>query len=106
MPCEQTPQQPTPGTSGTQWSEDLSHEPSQHNEPPLPGPSPPSKPPEDFPTCDPEPAVAPKQSTEDPLDPPSLTPPPFPCVTPPSTPTPVPSSPHSHNDACQEFANL
>ncbi|MBW0472696.1 hypothetical protein O181_012411 [Austropuccinia psidii MF-1] len=28
------------------------------------------------------------------------------CWIPPSTPTPVPSSPHSHNDACQEFTNL
>ncbi|MBW0487170.1 hypothetical protein O181_026885 [Austropuccinia psidii MF-1] len=47
MPCEQTLQQPTPGPSGTQWLEDLSREPSQHNEPPIPGPSPSSKPPED-----------------------------------------------------------
>ncbi|MBW0571787.1 hypothetical protein O181_111502 [Austropuccinia psidii MF-1] len=37
MPCEQTPRQPTPGRSSTQWSEDLSCEPSQHNEPPIPG---------------------------------------------------------------------
>ncbi|MBW0478745.1 hypothetical protein O181_018460 [Austropuccinia psidii MF-1] len=33
-----TPPQPTPGPSSTQWSEDLFHEPSQHNEPPFPGP--------------------------------------------------------------------
>ncbi|MBW0473307.1 hypothetical protein O181_013022 [Austropuccinia psidii MF-1] len=37
MPREQTPWEPTPGPSGTQWSEDLSREPSQHNEPPIPG---------------------------------------------------------------------
>ncbi|MBW0558680.1 hypothetical protein O181_098395 [Austropuccinia psidii MF-1] len=67
MPCEQTPRQPTPGLSATRWLEDLSREPSQHNEPPIPGPSPPSKPPEDVPTCEPEPEVAPKQSTEDPF---------------------------------------
>ncbi|MBW0523953.1 hypothetical protein O181_063668 [Austropuccinia psidii MF-1] len=50
MPCKQTPWQPTPGPSGTRWSEDLSHEPSQHNVPPIPGPSPSSKPPGDVPT--------------------------------------------------------
>ncbi|MBW0475365.1 hypothetical protein O181_015080 [Austropuccinia psidii MF-1] len=63
MPHKQTPQKPTPGPSGTQWLEDLfggkqkaipvliltleSSEltltlfvkPSQHNGPPIPGPS-------------------------------------------------------------------
>ncbi|MBW0506237.1 hypothetical protein O181_045952 [Austropuccinia psidii MF-1] len=53
MPCKQTPQQHTPGPSGTQWFEDLSHEPSQHNEPPIPGPSPSSEPPEDILTSHP-----------------------------------------------------
>ncbi|MBW0511021.1 hypothetical protein O181_050736 [Austropuccinia psidii MF-1] len=67
MPREQTPRQPTPGPSGTQWSEDLSHKPSQYDEPPIPGPSPSSKPPEDILTSEPEPEVAPTQSTEDPF---------------------------------------
>ncbi|MBW0526838.1 hypothetical protein O181_066553 [Austropuccinia psidii MF-1] len=65
LPCEQTPQQPTPGLSGTRWLEDLSCETSQHNEPPIPGPSPTSEPPEDIPTFEPEPEVAPTQSTEE-----------------------------------------
>ncbi|MBW0463318.1 hypothetical protein O181_003033 [Austropuccinia psidii MF-1] len=39
MPCEQTLWQSTPGLSGTQWSEDLFREPSQPDEPPIPGPS-------------------------------------------------------------------
>ncbi|MBW0507205.1 hypothetical protein O181_046920 [Austropuccinia psidii MF-1] len=77
-----------------------------------------------FPTCEPEPEVAPTQSTEEPFAHPatpcsviiiddmpvrSLTPPPSPSVTSPSTPTPEnpnASSPHSHNDACQEFTNF
>ncbi|MBW0566042.1 hypothetical protein O181_105757 [Austropuccinia psidii MF-1] len=81
LPCEQTPQQPTPGPSSTQWSEDLFRskqpkvhlistfdsseltlppfvEPSQTNEPPIPGSSPSSKPHEDLLTRDPEPEVA------------------------------------------------
>ncbi|MBW0560291.1 hypothetical protein O181_100006 [Austropuccinia psidii MF-1] len=89
MPCKQTPRQPTPGLTGTQWSEDLFHgmqphfpfliltfssseltlppfvEPSQHNEPPIPGLSKPSEPHEDFSTCGPEPDVAPMQSMEE-----------------------------------------
>ncbi|MBW0536453.1 hypothetical protein O181_076168 [Austropuccinia psidii MF-1] len=52
---------------GTQWSEELFREPSQTKEPPIPGPSPSSKPPEDIPTCKPEPEVAPMQSTEEPF---------------------------------------
>ncbi|MBW0513789.1 hypothetical protein O181_053504 [Austropuccinia psidii MF-1] len=106
---------------GTQWVEDLSCEPSQHNEPPIPGPSSSAEPPEDILTREPEPEVAPTQATEDPFAHPttprsviiidnmpigSPTPPPSPPVTPPFSPTPVPSSPHSHDDACQEFTNF
>ncbi|MBW0528434.1 hypothetical protein O181_068149 [Austropuccinia psidii MF-1] len=108
MPREQTLRQPTPGLSGTRWSEDLSHEPSQHNEPPIPSPSPSSKPPEDVPTHEPEPEVPPTQSTEEPFAHPA-TPRSFPPTAPknPTSSSPlVPSSPHSHNDACQEFTNL
>ncbi|MBW0563145.1 hypothetical protein O181_102860 [Austropuccinia psidii MF-1] len=67
MPCEKTLWQPTPGPSGTQWLEDVSCKPSKHNEPPIPGLSPYSEPPEDVATCEPEPEVAPKPSTEDPF---------------------------------------
>ncbi|MBW0528785.1 hypothetical protein O181_068500, partial [Austropuccinia psidii MF-1] len=67
LPGEQTPQKPTPGPSGTRWSEVLFHEPSQTKESPIPGPSPSSQPPEDVPTCQPEPEVAPMQSTEEPF---------------------------------------
>ncbi|MBW0489701.1 hypothetical protein O181_029416 [Austropuccinia psidii MF-1] len=91
MPCEQTLRQPTPGPSGTQWSEDLYRskhptfpfliltfasssltlppfvEPSQHNEPPTPGRSPTAEPPEDVSTGEPELEVAPTQSTEEPF---------------------------------------
>ncbi|MBW0538570.1 hypothetical protein O181_078285 [Austropuccinia psidii MF-1] len=65
MPCEQTLLQPTPGPSGTQCLKDLFHEPSQHNEPPIPGLSPSSKPPGEDPTHEPEPEVAPTQSMEE-----------------------------------------
>ncbi|MBW0579137.1 hypothetical protein O181_118852, partial [Austropuccinia psidii MF-1] len=41
--------------------------PSQHHEPPIPGPSPSYKPPEDVPTHEPEPEVAPTQSMEEPF---------------------------------------
>ncbi|MBW0545759.1 hypothetical protein O181_085474 [Austropuccinia psidii MF-1] len=61
LPHEQALRQPTPGPSGTQWSEDL------FCEPPIPGPSPASQPPEDNTTRDPEPEVAPTQSTEEPF---------------------------------------
>ncbi|MBW0506907.1 hypothetical protein O181_046622, partial [Austropuccinia psidii MF-1] len=44
---KQTPRQPTPGLSGTRWSEELFREPSGTKEPPIPGPSPSSQPPED-----------------------------------------------------------
>ncbi|MBW0487844.1 hypothetical protein O181_027559 [Austropuccinia psidii MF-1] len=90
LPCKKTPRQPTPGPSGTQWSEDFFRhkqpefhlistfdsseltfppfvEPSQMDEPPIPGPSPSSKPHEDVPTCEPEPEVAPTQSMEEPF---------------------------------------
>ncbi|MBW0576680.1 hypothetical protein O181_116395, partial [Austropuccinia psidii MF-1] len=67
MPCEQTLRQPTAGLSGTQWSGDLSCEPSQHNYPPISGPSPSSEPPEDVPTHEPEPEVALMQSMEEPF---------------------------------------
>ncbi|MBW0519170.1 hypothetical protein O181_058885 [Austropuccinia psidii MF-1] len=89
--CKKTPQQLTPCPSGTQWLEDLLYvkkppfpfliltfasseltlppfvEPSQHNEPPIPGPIQPSEPHEDALTCGPEPEVAPMQSMEEPL---------------------------------------
>ncbi|MBW0519730.1 hypothetical protein O181_059445 [Austropuccinia psidii MF-1] len=67
MPRKRTGRQPTPGLSGTRWSEDLSHEPSQHKEPPIPGPSPSSEPPEDILTREPEPEVALTQSMEEPF---------------------------------------
>ncbi|MBW0504172.1 hypothetical protein O181_043887 [Austropuccinia psidii MF-1] len=108
LPCKQTPRQPTPGPSGTQWSEELFREPSQTKEPPIPAPSPSSEPPEDIPTCEPEPEVALTQSTEEafarPATPRSIIiiddmpigpPLPLPLLFPPSTPTPVPSQcPH------------
>ncbi|MBW0517870.1 hypothetical protein O181_057585 [Austropuccinia psidii MF-1] len=93
MPCEQTLWQPTP-------------EPSQNHEPPIPGPSPSSKPCEDVETRDPEPEVAPTHSMEEPCACPTATrlviiiddtpfafPPPFsPSPSPPpATPTLVPS---------------
>ncbi|MBW0551617.1 hypothetical protein O181_091332 [Austropuccinia psidii MF-1] len=66
LPREQTIRKPTPGPSGTRWSEELFREPSRTKEPPIPGPSPSSQPPEDDTTCEPEPEVAPTQSTEEP----------------------------------------
>ncbi|MBW0500896.1 hypothetical protein O181_040611 [Austropuccinia psidii MF-1] len=53
--------------SGIRWSEDLFHECSQHNEPPIPGPSQPSQPHEDASTHEPEPEGAPMQSMEEPF---------------------------------------
>ncbi|MBW0546587.1 hypothetical protein O181_086302 [Austropuccinia psidii MF-1] len=97
----QTLRQPTPGPSGTQWSEDLFRKLSQHDEPPIPGPSPSSKPPEDILTREPEPEVAPTQSMEELFacpaaprliiitdDTPIGSPPPIP-----PSPTPPPSTP-------------
>ncbi|MBW0486556.1 hypothetical protein O181_026271 [Austropuccinia psidii MF-1] len=86
MPCKETLWQLTLGPSGTQWLEDLFHgkkkdiplliltlppflEPSQYNEPPIPGQSQSSKSQvpshEDALACEPEPEVAPMQSMED-----------------------------------------
>ncbi|MBW0494716.1 hypothetical protein O181_034431 [Austropuccinia psidii MF-1] len=133
--AKRTPRKPTPGPSGTQWSKDLFQQLSQRDEPPIPGPSPSSKPPEDIATHEPEPEVAPTQSMEQLFGPPatprsiiiientpvrSPTPPPSTPVPPPSTETLVPSpdlppisaknpttsSSHSYNDARQEFTNL
>ncbi|MBW0518597.1 hypothetical protein O181_058312 [Austropuccinia psidii MF-1] len=112
LPCEKTLQKPTQGPSVTQWSEDSCRgnkktipllfstfdsseltlppfvEPSQPNEPPIPGLSQPSEPHEDTLTHEPEPEVAPTQSTEEPFDP------------------PIASSPHSHSEAWQVFTDL
>ncbi|MBW0530963.1 hypothetical protein O181_070678 [Austropuccinia psidii MF-1] len=88
------------------WPKDLSRKPSQHDEPPIHGPSPSSKPPEDVATREAEQELAPTQSMEEPFAcsatprfviiiddtpvgcPPPISPSPTP---PPSTPTPVPS---------------
>ncbi|MBW0467067.1 hypothetical protein O181_006782 [Austropuccinia psidii MF-1] len=91
IPCEKTLWQPTPGQGGTQWLEDLFRgkqppfpflilafasneltlppcvEPSQHDEPPIPGPSQLSEPHENASTCEPEPEVALTQSMEEPF---------------------------------------
>ncbi|MBW0470998.1 hypothetical protein O181_010713 [Austropuccinia psidii MF-1] len=76
LPCEKAPRRPTSGMSGAKWSDDLLHskqpkshliatfnsseltippfvEPSQTNEPPIPGPSPSSKPYEEVTTHEP-----------------------------------------------------
>ncbi|MBW0469213.1 hypothetical protein O181_008928 [Austropuccinia psidii MF-1] len=119
MPHKQTPRKTTPGTSGTQWSEDLFRELSQHNEPPNPGLSPFYEPPEDVATCEPEPEVASTQSMEELFDCPAT-----PCLVliidntpfrsltlPPSTPTPVPvpdlppiaaENPNASSPRCQD----
>ncbi|MBW0461961.1 hypothetical protein O181_001676 [Austropuccinia psidii MF-1] len=125
--CKQTPRQRTPGLSGTQRLEDLFCEPSEHNEPPITGPSQspktPLQPHDDALTCGPEPEVAPMQSTEEPFAHPTT-----PCSitiidnTPVGSPLhsnlssfpkepnsllpPVSSSSHSHNEAQQEFTDL
>ncbi|MBW0557392.1 hypothetical protein O181_097107 [Austropuccinia psidii MF-1] len=80
------------------------NEPSQTIEPPIPGPSPSSKPHEDVPTHEPEPEVALTPSMEEPFDSPSLHS--YPSSFPSAPKTPVPSPPHSHNEACQEFTEL
>ncbi|MBW0523569.1 hypothetical protein O181_063284 [Austropuccinia psidii MF-1] len=110
MPCKQTPQKPAPGPSGPQCELTFPPfvEPSQHNEPPIPGPSQASEPHED-------------PLTPNPATPASITiidnmPVGCPCSFPrdpfhflpehnhllPS----APSSPQSHNDAWQEFMDL
>ncbi|MBW0513256.1 hypothetical protein O181_052971 [Austropuccinia psidii MF-1] len=127
IPCEQASWQPTPGPSGTQWLEDLSCEPSQHNEPPIPGLSPSSEPPEDVLTHEPETEVAPTQCTKEPFGKSPLL---FLYsyqlfLTPPLTISslsrysplcnhhqryahriPPGVTPHSHDDTCQEFTDL
>ncbi|MBW0576710.1 hypothetical protein O181_116425 [Austropuccinia psidii MF-1] len=65
-------------------------EPSQRNEPPIAGPSQASESHEDALTREPEPEVAPTRSKEEA----------FACI---ATPA---SSPHSHNEARQEFTDL
>ncbi|MBW0557630.1 hypothetical protein O181_097345 [Austropuccinia psidii MF-1] len=134
LPHKQTPRQPTPGPSGTPWSEDLFRckqpkfhlistldssvltvppfvEPSQTEEPPIPGPSPYSKPHEDILTCEPEPEVIPTQSMEEPFGKSQLhfdhlqLVPLHPTPSSPSTICPL-DPPHSHNDACQQFTDL
>ncbi|MBW0534049.1 hypothetical protein O181_073764 [Austropuccinia psidii MF-1] len=101
LPHEQTPRQPTPGLGGTQWAEELFCKPSQTKQPPIPGPSPSSQPPEDVTTLEPEPEVAPMQSTEEPFEIPASAP-----------ENPNASSPWCkapliyHDDTRQEFTNL
>ncbi|MBW0479165.1 hypothetical protein O181_018880 [Austropuccinia psidii MF-1] len=85
---------------------------SVNNEPPILGPSQPSKPQQGALTCEPEPEVAPTQSMEEPFGCRSG----YPCLHNnhrqytrwllPRRSLPVPSSPHSHDDACQEFTGL
>ncbi|MBW0482954.1 hypothetical protein O181_022669 [Austropuccinia psidii MF-1] len=95
------------------------NEPSHTKEPPIPGPSPSSQPPEDDTTREPEPEVAPTQSTEEPFALPET---PrsiiiidnMPVGSPPLLPQlahlpilfPVKSPSHSHNHTRQEFTNL
>ncbi|MBW0474730.1 hypothetical protein O181_014445 [Austropuccinia psidii MF-1] len=136
MPCEQTPRQPTPGSSGTQRLQDLFRETFQQNEPPIQGPSQASDSQllshENSFTGETEFEVAPTQSSEEPFGKYfvffvffcyQLT------LTPPFTvislsfhsplfhhhrqyahenpPSPlVPSSPHSNNEALQKLINL
>ncbi|MBW0467338.1 hypothetical protein O181_007053 [Austropuccinia psidii MF-1] len=133
MPCKQTPWQLTPGPSGTCWLVDLFPEPPQYNEPPIPAPSPSSKPHEDLSDCEPEPKVAPRHLLEEtfgysshysclviitdhtpvgssPIPNPSPPVPSFSTPTlenPPISPKdPTAPSPHSHNEAGQEFTDL
>ncbi|MBW0490043.1 hypothetical protein O181_029758 [Austropuccinia psidii MF-1] len=86
-------------------------EPSQHHEPPIPGPSQPSEPHEDTSTCEPEPEVAPTQSMEENFVTPAsaIIIDNMPVASPllPSAPkSPNASSPHSHDKACQEHNDL
>ncbi|MBW0497195.1 hypothetical protein O181_036910 [Austropuccinia psidii MF-1] len=97
LPCEKPLRQPTPGLK-----------PSQPNEPPIPGPGPSSKPHKEILAFEPEPEVALMQSMEETFAHPA-TPPSIPCISP-KNPTasypPVSSSPHSHDEACQEYTDL
>ncbi|MBW0497535.1 hypothetical protein O181_037250 [Austropuccinia psidii MF-1] len=104
-------------THGIQMSKKLAPspflEPSQHYEPPIPRPSQSSKSQvtshEDGLTHEPEPEVAPMQSTEEPFAHPAT-----PCSviiinnTPIGSPLEIPTafSPHSHDEAWQEFTDL
>ncbi|MBW0527463.1 hypothetical protein O181_067178 [Austropuccinia psidii MF-1] len=82
------------------------------DEPSIPGLSPSSEPHEDVPTREPEPEVAPTQSMEEPFGSPARPTPPHSIITidnmPIRSPPPslVPRSPHSHDDARQEFTDL
>ncbi|MBW0569006.1 hypothetical protein O181_108721 [Austropuccinia psidii MF-1] len=73
MPWEQSLLQATPGLSGSQWLEELFPKPSQHDEPPIPGPSQPSEPHEYPLTGEPELELDPMQSMEEPFDCPAKT---------------------------------
>ncbi|MBW0550517.1 hypothetical protein O181_090232 [Austropuccinia psidii MF-1] len=94
-------------------SEDLFWEPSQHNEPPIPGLSPSSKPPEDVLTS---PPATPRSiiiiddtPVGSPTPPPSTPTPDLPPIAtenPTASSPPVPSSSHSYDDTCQEFNDL
>ncbi|MBW0573053.1 hypothetical protein O181_112768 [Austropuccinia psidii MF-1] len=110
MPCKQTLRQPTPGPNFSQLWEDLFSEPSQHNEPPIPGAGQasdsqlPSY--ENYLTCEPEPEVVPTQSSEDPFASPA-TPRSFIIINDMPVRTPLPlHSPHSSDEALQEFTDL
>ncbi|MBW0573758.1 hypothetical protein O181_113473 [Austropuccinia psidii MF-1] len=130
LPCKQTPRQPTPGPSGTQWSEELFRGkqpktlPNQRATYSWPKSIP--QPPEDNMTREAEPEVAPTQSTEEPFACPATprsiiiidntpvgSPPPPPtssyptCPPSPSVPpSPVQRPSHLNNGARQEFTNL
>ncbi|MBW0506743.1 hypothetical protein O181_046458 [Austropuccinia psidii MF-1] len=105
----QSPQQPKFHLISTYDSSELTLppfvEPSQTNEPPIPGPSPSSEPHEDILTSRPTPPHSIIIIDDMPVGSP-----------PPSTPTleippispenPTASSPHSHDETCQEFTDL
>ncbi|MBW0484743.1 hypothetical protein O181_024458 [Austropuccinia psidii MF-1] len=86
----------------------------QHNEQPIPGLSQPSEPHEYTLTCEPEPEVALMQSTEEPFACPAtptsviiIDDMPIGSPLPPISPKiPTASSPHSHDEAQQEFMYL
>ncbi|MBW0499164.1 hypothetical protein O181_038879 [Austropuccinia psidii MF-1] len=110
IPCKKTLQQPTPGPSCSQWREDIFSKPSQQDEPPIPGASQASD--SQLPsyendlTCESEPEVVPTQSSEEPFASPA-TPCSFIIVNDMPVRTPLPlHSPHSRDEALQEFTNL
>ncbi|MBW0483126.1 hypothetical protein O181_022841 [Austropuccinia psidii MF-1] len=98
LPCKKALGQPAPGPSGTQWSENLFHEHSQHDEPPMQGLSQSSEPHEDVTTS--FPALPGSVIIID--DMPVGSPPPLS----PSPENPTTSSPQSHNEAWQDFTEL